>query len=163
MPETSSVEIRLLAQQVAVYPVEMTLAATQQVFRGQVSADLAVWTPGGDSCIDGQALFDALFASADLMRGWGVAHGKAQQVRVQLRIDAPELHQTCIDGRGADYPCGREARAALSDLVSGQTLNCLARDTDRYGRNVATCSIGVRDIADAPDRTDAGAPGEAAL
>jgi endonuclease YncB( thermonuclease family) len=64
-------------------------------------------------------------------------------------IDAPELHQTCIDGRGADYPCGREARAALSDLVSGQTLNCLARDTDRYGRNVATCSIGVRDIADA--------------
>jgi CHAT domain-containing protein len=92
MPEASSVEIRLLVQQGSAYPVEMTLAATQQVFRGQVSADLAAWTPAGDSRADGQALFDALFASADLMRGWGVAHGKAQQVRVQLRIDTPELH-----------------------------------------------------------------------
>jgi len=92
MPEISAVEIRLLARQGNVYPIEMTLAATQQVFRGQVSADLTAWTPGGDSRADGQALFEALFASADLMRGWGVAHGKAQQVRVQLRLDAPELH-----------------------------------------------------------------------
>jgi hypothetical protein len=92
MPETSTVEIRLLAQQGTVYPVEMTLAATQQVFRGQLSADLAAWTPAGDSRADGQALFEALFASADLMRGWGAAHGAAKQVRVQLRIDAPELH-----------------------------------------------------------------------
>lgn len=92
MPETASVEIRLLAQQGNIYPIEMTLAATQQVFRGQVSADLAAWSPAGDSRADGQALFDALFASPDLLRGWGVAHGKAKQVRVQLRIDAPELH-----------------------------------------------------------------------
>src|SRR5512139_974056 len=92
MSETSSVEIRLLAQQGSAYPVEMTLAATQQVFRGQVSADLAAWTPAGDSRADGQTLFDRLFASADLLRGWGVAHGKAKQVRVQLRIDVLELH-----------------------------------------------------------------------
>jgi hypothetical protein len=92
MPETATIEIRLLAQQGNVYPVEMTLAATQQVFRGQVSADLAAWAPVGDSRADGQALFGALFASADLMRGWGAAHGKSKQVRVQLRLDAPELH-----------------------------------------------------------------------
>jgi CHAT domain len=92
MPDIAAIEIRVLAQQGVAYPAEMTLAATQQVFRGQVSADLATWAPAGDSRADGQALFDALFASADLMRGWGVAHGKAQQVRVQLRIDAPELH-----------------------------------------------------------------------
>jgi CHAT domain-containing protein len=92
MPDISSLEIRLLAQQGKAYPVEMTLAATQQVFRGQVSADIAAWTPAGDSRADGQALFDALFASPDLMRGWGAAHSKANQVRVQLRIDAAELH-----------------------------------------------------------------------
>ena len=92
MPDISSMEIRLLAQHGAVYPVEMTLAATQQVFHGQVSADIAAWMPGGDSRVDGQALFDRLFASADLMRGWGVAHGKSKQLRVQFRIDPAELH-----------------------------------------------------------------------
>jgi hypothetical protein len=92
MSETTSVEIRLLAQQGAAYPVEMTLADTQQVFRGQASAELAAWAPAGDSRADGQVLFDALFASADLMRGWGAAHGRAKQLRVQLRLDAPVLH-----------------------------------------------------------------------
>jgi CHAT domain-containing protein len=92
MPETSSVEIRLLAQQGNAYPIEMTLAATQQVFRGQAAADIAAWTPSGDSRVDGQALFDLLFASADLQRGWGAAHAQSSQVRVQLRLDAPELH-----------------------------------------------------------------------
>jgi hypothetical protein len=92
MPEIPSLEIRLLAQQGAAYPVEMTLAETQQVFRGQLSADIAAWSISGDSRADGQALFDRLVASADLMRGWGVAHGKSKQLRVQLRLDAPELH-----------------------------------------------------------------------
>jgi hypothetical protein len=92
VPNIPSLEIRLLAQQDAAYPVEMTLAARQQVFRGRLAGDITAWTPTGDSRADGQALFDALFASADLMRGWGVAHGQSKQVRVQLRIDAPELH-----------------------------------------------------------------------
>ena len=92
MPEISSLEIRLLTQQGNAYPVEMTLADTQQVFHGQASADLAAWAPAGDSRADGQSLFAALFASADLMRGWGAAHAKSKQVRVQLRLDASELH-----------------------------------------------------------------------
>jgi CHAT domain-containing protein len=92
MPDIPSLEIRLLAQQGNAYPVEMTLAETQQVFRGQLAGDIAAWSASGDSRADGQALFDRLFASADLMRGWGVAHGKSKQLRVQLRLDAPELH-----------------------------------------------------------------------
>ncbi len=91
MPDIPSLEIRLLAQLDAAYPIEMTLAATQQVFRGQLAVDFAAWSPSGDSRADGQALFNALFASADLMRGWGVAHGRSKRVRVQLRIDPPEL------------------------------------------------------------------------
>lgn len=92
MPDMPSLEIRLLTQQGAVYPVEMTLTETQQVFRGQVAGDIATWSATGDSRIDGQNLFNSLFASADLMRGWGVAHGRAKQLRAQLRIDALELH-----------------------------------------------------------------------
>jgi hypothetical protein len=93
MPDIATLEIRLLAQQGHAYPVEMTLIGTQQIFRGQVSADLAEWMPSGDSRVDGQALFDTLFASAAVQRGWGTAHGgQSKQVRLQLRLDAPELH-----------------------------------------------------------------------
>ncbi len=61
-------------------------------------------------------------------------------------IDAPELHQTCMNEAGGDYPCGREAQRALSQLVRGATLSCPAIDTDRYGRVVATCQGGGRDV-----------------
>jgi hypothetical protein len=92
MPDMTSLEIRLLAQQGTTYPIELTLTDTQQVFRGQLAGDIAAWSATGDSRADGQALFDALFASADLIRGWGAAHGRSKQLRVQLRIDAPELN-----------------------------------------------------------------------
>ncbi|HSD84856.1 MAG TPA: CHAT domain-containing protein [Anaerolineae bacterium] len=92
MPDMPSLEIRLLTQQGGIYPVEMTLGETQQVFRGQLAGDIAAWSASGDSRVDGQTLFTALFASAELMRGWGAAHGRARQVRLQLRIDALELH-----------------------------------------------------------------------
>ena len=82
MPDISSLEIRLLSQQGNAYPVEMTLADTQQVFRGQVSAGLAAWSASGDSRADGQALFEALFASADLRRGWGVATREGRTSRL---------------------------------------------------------------------------------
>ncbi len=61
-------------------------------------------------------------------------------------IDAPELQQTCATKMGGDYPCGQYAKRALSDLVRGQTLSCTPRDTDRYGRIVARCSVGRLDI-----------------
>lgn len=61
-------------------------------------------------------------------------------------IDAPELHQTCMDQAGKDYPCGREAQRALSRLIRGATLSCSTIDTDRYGRIVAACRNGGNDI-----------------
>jgi endonuclease YncB( thermonuclease family) len=54
-------------------------------------------------------------------------------------IDAPEAKQTCNDGRGAPYDCGKDATRALSQLVSGKTVKCRKRDIDRYGRTVAVC------------------------
>lgn len=61
-------------------------------------------------------------------------------------IDAPELRQTCRDATGKDYPCGRQARAALRKLVSGRDVRCRIIETDRYGRLVAVCHAGDLDI-----------------
>lgn len=56
-------------------------------------------------------------------------------------IDAPEIGQTC----GA-FACGKEAANALLGLVSGQRVTCEAVEIDRYGRKVARCFAGQRDI-----------------
>jgi endonuclease YncB( thermonuclease family) len=53
-------------------------------------------------------------------------------------IDAPEYRQTCKTG-GADWPCGRDARAALANLVERQTITCEERARDEFGRIVALC------------------------
>jgi endonuclease YncB( thermonuclease family) len=68
---------------------------------------------------------------------------------IELRlhgIDAPELHQECQRADGAAYACGREARAQLAKLVAGADLTCIVIESDRYGRQVATCSAGNTDI-----------------
>jgi endonuclease YncB( thermonuclease family) len=54
-------------------------------------------------------------------------------------IDAPEYNQTCKDSRGADWPCGRTARAALDKLLRQPGLACEAQVHDRYARLLATC------------------------
>ena len=59
-------------------------------------------------------------------------------------IDAPERSQTCRRG-GETYACGHEATAALRELVGGAVV-CRGRDIDRYGRLVAVCFHGRRDI-----------------
>lgn len=56
-------------------------------------------------------------------------------------IDAFELRQTC----GA-YACGRASADALRDLVGGRPVVCAEMDRDRYGRIVAVCEAGGRDL-----------------
>lgn len=59
--------------------------------------------------------------------------------RVRLRgLDAPELDQTCRRD-GSDYPCGREARKALAELIGARPVECVGRRRDRYGRLLADC------------------------
>jgi endonuclease YncB( thermonuclease family) len=55
-------------------------------------------------------------------------------------IDAPELHQTCNDDRGARYACGEAARNALRRHVGNALVSCEPVDRDKYGRVVAPCS-----------------------
>lgn len=59
-------------------------------------------------------------------------------------IDAPESHQTC-EGTSGVYECGRDASAALAAILRDRIVTCEPKDRDRYGRTVATCSVGEQD------------------
>ena len=60
-------------------------------------------------------------------------------------IDAPESAQTC-ERDGLSYACGQAAKHFLEQLIAGQPVACRAHDNDRYGREVATCTVGNQDI-----------------
>jgi endonuclease YncB( thermonuclease family) len=65
-------------------------------------------------------------------------------------IDAPEYRQTCKDGRGTDWPCGKAARLHLAAMVKSGSLACEPKAEDKYGRKVARCSsTTVPDLAEA--------------
>lgn len=68
--------------------------------------------------------------------------------RIRLSgIDAPELSQTCRDGKAREWSCGQAAKARLDALLSQGDVTCSARGKDRYGRVLAVCAAGsVTDI-----------------
>jgi len=69
------------------------------------------------------------------------------ETQVRLHgIDAPEYRQMCKDSAGRDYACGKEAAAALRELLRRGTVACTSLETDRYGRAVASCKAGDLDI-----------------
>lgn len=78
-----------------------------------------------------------------------VADGDTLRVgatRVRLSgVDAPELSQRC-GPQGRQVACGAMAAAWLRRRVEGRSITCEQVDTDRYGRSVATCSLGGEDI-----------------
>ncbi len=69
--------------------------------------------------------------------------------RVRLfGIDAPESAQDCRDARGRSYPCGQDARDALSDAIGRQSVSCKPVG-ESYGRDVSMCTAGGRDLSEA--------------
>ncbi len=67
--------------------------------------------------------------------------------RVRLHgIDAPEVKQMC-GGEGAPmWSCGAWVSQEVRTRYEGRQARCQTLDTDRYGRAVARCEIGGRDI-----------------
>jgi endonuclease YncB( thermonuclease family) len=63
-------------------------------------------------------------------------------------IDAPESRQDCADARGNAYPCGRDAARALAAAIGSDRVTCTPVDHDRYGRDVARCDAGGRDLGE---------------
>lgn len=60
-------------------------------------------------------------------------------------IDAPEGRQTCRRN-GAAWNCGDAARNALSRMIGRETVTCAVSERDRYGRLLASCRAGDRDL-----------------
>jgi endonuclease YncB( thermonuclease family) len=90
----------------------------------------------------------------------GVVHAEAVQLsdgdsfklgdmRYRLHgIDAPELHQDCTDTHGRSWPCGIRARSELRRLIGTHPVECKAVTVDRFGRVIATCIAGGKDLAE---------------
>lgn len=66
-----------------------------------------------------------------------------------LGLDAPELSQECTDAAGKAWPCGREARDRMAELLAGGPVDCRPEDTDQFGRLLATCRVAGRDLGSA--------------
>jgi endonuclease YncB( thermonuclease family) len=60
-------------------------------------------------------------------------------------IDAPESRQICSRA-GRPWACGSSATSAMRALVADREVRCRPRVHDRYGRTVATCSVGGSDL-----------------
>lgn len=67
--------------------------------------------------------------------------------RIRLKgIDAPELDQICWDQAGKEWPCGRAAYRRLDVLLAEGTADCQPLGEDKYGRTLASCIVGGRDL-----------------
>lgn len=67
---------------------------------------------------------------------------------VEIRLfgmDAFEHRQTCSRA-GRAWPCGAVATRSLREAIAGRQVACRMRDRDRYGRTVAVCMAGDRDL-----------------
>ena len=84
---------------------------------------------GQASIIDG----DTLEIHGTRIRLWGV--------------DA-ESSQLCRGDDSLQYRCGAKAANDLDAFIAGRPVNCLPISLDRYGRTVATCSVGGADLGD---------------
>jgi len=84
---------------------------------------------GRASVIDG----DTLEIRGSRIRLWGV--------------DAPEHDQLCRGDDSLPYRCGARVANELDRFIAARTVACVALDIDRYGRTVASCSVGGVDLA----------------
>ena len=66
----------------------------------------------------------------------------AGSIKIRLNgIDAPEMDQLCLDGRGQSWSCGIEAKSQLSNFSRNRLWVCQLTDVDRYGRSLGSCAI----------------------
>ena len=97
------------------------------------------------------ALLGAVQCEAETLTGRvSVIDGDTLDMRgLRIRLfgmDAPEAGQTCQSRDGAPWRCGTYAARKLDELIGGKVVICEQRDTDRYGRLVATCAAGTLDL-----------------
>jgi len=91
-------------------------------------------------------------SSADMVGQASIIDGDTLEIhgsRIRLwGIDAPESSQLCRGDDSLQYRCGAKAANDLDAFIAGRPVNCLPISLDRYGRTVATCSVGGADLGD---------------
>ncbi|WP_245330663.1 thermonuclease family protein [Bradyrhizobium sp. AS23.2] len=63
-------------------------------------------------------------------------------------VDAPENTRFCRGEDSLQYRCGAEAANALDEFIGKRPVNCAPVNLDRYGRTVATCTVGDTDLGE---------------
>jgi len=61
-----------------------------------------------------------------------------------MSIDAPEFNQICLDERGQEWPCGRDARDALAKLIANcSSVRCDDKGPDKVhpDRRIGICTV----------------------
>src|SRR6476661_9535832 len=89
--------------------------------------------------LSGSALADDFVGQASVVDGDTLEiHG----TRIRLwGVDAPESSQLCRGEDSLQYRCGAKAANDLDAFIARRP-SCLPISLDRYGRTVATCSVG---------------------
>jgi endonuclease YncB( thermonuclease family) len=63
-------------------------------------------------------------------------------------VDAPESSQLCRGDDSLQYRCGAKAANDLDAFIARRPVICTPITLDRYGRRVATCSVGGADLGE---------------
>jgi len=96
------------------------------------------------SCL-GASLFLSLAVGVALAVADEVVDGNTLVVEGQpmrlFGVDAFELQQTCLDGRGEPWHCGVAAKAALAELVQDQAIACTVVDDSADDAYIARCTV----------------------
>ena len=91
-------------------------------------------------------------AVADLVGRASVVDGDTIEIhgeRIRIfGIDAPETTQLCRGSDGLHYRCGAKAANELSQFMGQSTIACTPVAVDRYARQVTTCMVDDRDVAE---------------
>lgn len=108
-----------------------------RVYAYAVALTCSIATPGHAQII---------YGNPDVVDGDTLDFG-GERVRL-FGIDAPERAQTC-NRNGEAWACGEDAKTMLQALVANNRVSCRQRDTDKYGRSVAVCTVDRLDLSDA--------------
>jgi endonuclease YncB( thermonuclease family) len=94
----------------------------------------------------GAARADDLIGQASITDGDTLEiHGN----RIRLwGVDAPETTQLCRGEDSDQYRCGAQAANDLDAFIARRPVNCNPISLDRYGRTVATCTVGGADLGE---------------
>ena len=86
------------------------------------------------------------------------AGGAARRRRLRFRsagsaiVSTASTRRNCIrtapTPHGQTWPCGTRARTELRRIIGTHPVQCRTVSTDRFGRNIAVCHAGGRDIAE---------------